>query len=84
MPRPKKDPDLVKGETLRIPVSAAEKARILETAVATDGEFARWARDILLREADEYHAQKSQRGRKPSARTNEAQKKEKILASALE
>ena len=82
MPRPKKNPDLLKGETVRIPVSEAEKARILGAAIAIDGEFARWARSILLDAADAYYATKNSRGRKPA--TNEVQKKEKALASAAE
>ncbi len=54
MARPKKDPSLKKGETLRIPVSEDEKRRLYDAATATDGEFAGWARVILLRAADEY------------------------------
>ena len=59
MARPKKDPNLLKDEMLRIPVSAAEKQVIHEAAVAVDGEFARWARRILLREAQRYAASRS-------------------------
>lgn len=55
MPRPKKDPTLIKGETLRIPVSAAEKNYIGEASAAEDGEFARWARAILLDAAKKVH-----------------------------
>lgn len=57
MARPPKDPSLIKAEMLRIPVSAAEKAFITDAAIAQDGEFARWARAILLRAATEYHGQ---------------------------
>lgn len=56
MPRPKKDPSLKKGETLRIPVSEDEKRRLYDAATATDGEFAGWARTILLKAADNYAA----------------------------
>ncbi len=56
MARPKKDRHLLKGETLRIPVSADEKRRINEAALAIEGEFASWARTILLRAVDSYEA----------------------------
>ena len=56
MPRPKKDPSLKKGETLRIPVSEDEKRRLYDAAIAIDGEFASWARTILLKAADNYAA----------------------------
>ena len=56
MARPKKDPSLKKGEVLRIPVSVDEKRRISDAATATDGEFASWARTILLKAADNYAA----------------------------
>jgi hypothetical protein len=55
-----------------------------EAAGARDGEFARWARDILLKAADEYHTSQGPRGRKPPGRTNEAPQKKKAIASALE
>jgi hypothetical protein len=63
MARPKKDPSLVKGATLRIPVSAAEKAAINEAAIAEDGEFASWARAILLKAAEEFHKKSGIRSR---------------------
>jgi hypothetical protein len=84
MARPKKDPSVVRGEIVRIPVSADEKTRMYEAAVALDGEFARWARPILLKAADEYRAGKIAGGRKPLARKNDAQPKKKAVASALE
>jgi len=68
MPRPKKDPSLVKGETLRIPVSPDEKRRIHAAALATDGEFAKWARTILLNAADDYTASQEAHGRSPRKR----------------
>jgi hypothetical protein len=66
MARPKKDPKLVKDEMLRIPVSATEKDYISDAAVAEDGEFASWARAILLKAAEDYHKRagtKSRSGR---------------------
>jgi hypothetical protein len=69
MPRPKKEPGLLKAETLRIPVSATEKMLIVKAAVAVDGEFARWARSILLRAAEEFRGQ-SKDGITPRARKN--------------
>ena len=54
MPRPKKDPALIRAEILRVPVSVSEKRHIHAAALATDGEFARWARAILLKAADDY------------------------------
>jgi hypothetical protein len=80
MARPKKDPSIVKGEIVRIPVSADEKTRMYEAA---GGEFARWARDILLKAADDYHASHGPSGKRPSRRTNEAQQQKKAVASAL-
>lgn len=53
MARPKKDPALLRDEILRIPVSADEKRRIQTAVLATDREFAGWARAILLKAADE-------------------------------
>jgi len=60
MPRPKKHPSLLRAEVLRVPVSVAEKQRIFAVATANGGEFAGWARAILLRAADEHAA-----GREP-------------------
>lgn len=60
MARPKKDPKLLRDETMRIPVSGTEKQLLHDVATAVDGEFARWARTILLREAQTYYAGHSQ------------------------
>jgi hypothetical protein len=54
MPRPKKDPSLIRAEILRVPVSVSEKQHIHAAALAEDGEFARWARTHLLKAADDY------------------------------
>jgi len=51
MPRPKKDPALVKGEVLRVPVSLSEKELIFAAATCDGGEFASWARMLLLKAA---------------------------------
>lgn len=40
-------------ETLRIPVTADQKRRITEAAKANPSGLAAWARDVLLRAADE-------------------------------
>ena len=48
MARPKKDPALLRDETLRIPVSQAEKQQILAAVASQGGEFAGWARALLL------------------------------------
>lgn len=47
--RPKKDPALIRGQDLRIPVTTNEKA-IIQQAAAREGsgEMAQWARTILL------------------------------------
>jgi hypothetical protein len=69
MPRPKKDPSLLREEILRIPVSLTEKQHIHAAALGTDGEFARWARAILLKAADAYSAlQAKKRGPEHKAR----------------
>jgi hypothetical protein len=80
MPRPKKDPKLVKGEHLRVPVSAHEKEFIYEAATAMDGEFARWARALLLKAAGEWHATHGQKDKKPQAKSNESRRKVKASA----
>jgi hypothetical protein len=80
MPRPKKNPRLLKDEMLRIPVSAKEKNLINEAAVAMDGEFARWARAILLKVAISYQA--NRKAGKSAKRGSEA--RERVGAVALE
>jgi hypothetical protein len=66
--RPKKDPQTLKAETLRIPVSAEEKRLINEAAIAKDGEFARWARAILLDAAARFHDAREKRKGRASAK----------------
>jgi len=75
MPRPKKDPKALKGEILRIPVSTAEKTYLYEAAVSTEGEFAKWARPILLKAAGDWHRAQAGRGKKPQKRTIAANEK---------
>jgi hypothetical protein len=79
MSRPKKDPKSLRAEILRVPVSEAEKSYIYEAAIATEGEFARWARPILLKAAEDWHA--TQGGKGPM-RANDGKKQERIGASA--
>lgn len=55
MARPKKDPSLLRDEVVRIPVSAEEKKLLMGAALATEGEFARWARPILIQAAEQCH-----------------------------
>jgi hypothetical protein len=51
----------------------------LVAAIAEDGEFAKWARPILLKAAEEWHATQSGRARKPE-RANEAKKEKAVNA----
>ena len=52
MGRPKKDPSLRMDVDLRIPVTAHQKATIINAATAAGFELASWVRPILLREAE--------------------------------
>lgn len=61
MPRPKKDPFLVRREILRVPVSEDEKRRINAAVMAVGGEFAGWAREILLKAADDFAAKEARK-----------------------
>jgi uncharacterized protein (DUF1778 family) len=49
--RPPKKPSERKDETLRVPVTAAQKATISRAAEAAGQDFAAWARVVLLAEA---------------------------------
>jgi uncharacterized protein (DUF1778 family) len=49
--RPPKKPSERKDETLRVPVTAAQKTTISRAAEATGQDFAAWARAVLLAEA---------------------------------
>ncbi len=80
MPRPKKNPKLVRGEHLRVPVSVDEKEFIYEAATAIDGEFAGWARALMLKAAEKWHATRGPRGKKPLAKSNDLRQKEKASA----
>jgi hypothetical protein len=71
---PKKDPSLRKVETLRIPVTAEEKRGIMDAALATDGEFARWARRVLIAAADSYRHSAGGQMERPKAKGTEAKK----------
>jgi hypothetical protein len=48
MARPTKDPSLVKGEMLKIPLTAGQKELIVGTALAAGDDTAAWARNVLL------------------------------------
>lgn len=61
---------------LRIPVTESEKSLILAVAIAVEGEFANWARDVLLREAAKY---KNTKGRQAALPKN----KRKVGAASL-
>jgi hypothetical protein len=80
MARPKKDPASLKAEILRVPVSEAEKNYIYEAATSTEGEFARWARTILLKAAEDWHASHSGTATKSPKRPREAQKEKAASA----
>jgi hypothetical protein len=57
--RPKKPPDQVRAEDLRIPVTPAEKARVQAAVEAAQAEgLAAWARSVLLSAADRLLAKK--------------------------
>jgi hypothetical protein len=49
--RPPKKPSERKDETLRIPVTGAQKGTISRAAEATGQDFAAWARAVLLAES---------------------------------
>jgi hypothetical protein len=51
--RPAKPKSLRKDVDLRIPVTLAQKARIIEAALSAGGDMAAWARPILLLAAEE-------------------------------
>lgn len=51
-------------ETLRIPVTADQKRRITEAAKSNPSGLAAWARDVLLRAADELAAPTAKAKRK--------------------
>jgi uncharacterized protein (DUF1778 family) len=51
MVRPKKDPKLVKGVDLRIPVTPEQKELITRAAADVGSDMAPWAREILLQAA---------------------------------
>ena len=72
MPRPKKDPSLIRNEILRVPVSADEKRAILAIAMAGGGEFAGWARTLLLKAVAEIAAGSDSRKKSVSAKKRTA------------
>lgn len=49
--RPPKKPSERKDETLRVPVTTAQKATISRAAEVAGEDFAAWARVVLLAEA---------------------------------
>lgn len=51
--RPTKNEDERKDVDLRIPVTADQKARIMEAVAADGADMASWARPILLHAADQ-------------------------------
>lgn len=48
MSRPKKDPSLVKGEILKIPLTESQKSAIVSAATRAGVDTAAWARDQLV------------------------------------
>jgi len=56
MARPKKDPSLVKGETIKIPLTAEQKEMITQAALAVGSDTAAWARQRLVEAAQEQAA----------------------------
>jgi len=72
MPRPKKDPEFVRGEILKIPVTQTEKQRILSAAAAKGGEFAGWARSLLLKAVDAQGGKLGNRKRSTESRRRTA------------
>lgn len=59
MARPKKDPKLVKGEQIKIMVTAEQKRRVV--AAAGEKDYSVWARDVLLEVVDKALAARSAR-----------------------
>jgi uncharacterized protein (DUF1778 family) len=60
--RPMKKQSDRKDKDLRIPVTAEQKDFINRAATKAGGDFAAWARDILLREAREVTARDDPNG----------------------
>jgi len=66
MVRPKKDPALRMDSDIRIPLTAGQK-QIIAAAVADDpGGLASWARDVLLKAANQRLANRRRQGMKHS------------------
>lgn len=51
--RPTKPKSQRKDVDLRIPVTPAQKARVMEAALMAGGDMASWARPILLQAAED-------------------------------
>lgn len=65
MARPKKDPEQLKNVDLRIPVTASQKKLVMNAAGLDGGEFAAWAREVLLKAADAAGRSKKAAKKKP-------------------
>lgn len=68
MARPKKAPEDRKEESIHIPVTAEEKARITEAAgLASSSGYTVWVREIVLKAADKVlQKQRGKDGQGPS------------------
>ncbi|MBI3866458.1 MAG: hypothetical protein HY290_31645 [Planctomycetia bacterium] len=53
MPRPKKDPALVKSTMIKIPLTADQKELIVQAAASAESEMTAWARQKLVDAARE-------------------------------
>jgi hypothetical protein len=66
MKKPRGRPTKPKGQRkdvdLRIPVTLAQKARIMEAAESAGGDMAAWARPILLQAAEDQLQNGGERG----------------------
>jgi len=60
--RPRKDEGERKDVDLRIPVTAEQKARVMEAVALDGGDMATWARPVLLRAAEQVLRKHGERG----------------------
>jgi hypothetical protein len=64
MARPRKNPSQRKDVDVRIPMTEDQKRLVAKAAEESDMDLAAWARPILLRAAQKYHAAPSTTERK--------------------
>jgi hypothetical protein len=66
MPRPKKNPEDRKAYHLRVPLTEAQRAVIVEASGLADKDIAAWAREILLDAAKRAAERARKAGDKPA------------------